>query len=47
MRLPPMDDGRTAEAQPLWWRLAWFAGIWAASVTALGVVAMILRAWLN
>lgn len=47
MRLPSMDDGREAETQPLWKRLAWFAGLWAASVAALGVVALILRSWLN
>lgn len=47
MRLPSLNDGRTAKAQPLWKRLAWFAAIWAASVAALGVVALILRAWLN
>jgi hypothetical protein len=31
------------EPQPLWKRLAWFVGIWAASVAALGVVASLLR----
>ena len=34
-------------AGPLWKRLAWMAGIWGASVAALGVVAMLLRAWLR
>ncbi len=32
---------------PLWLRLAWMAGIWAASVTALGVVAGVIRMWLK
>jgi hypothetical protein len=27
-------------------RMAWFVGIWAASVAALWVVATILRAWI-
>ncbi|MEP7006800.1 MAG: DUF2474 family protein [Sphingomonas bacterium] len=34
-------------AGPLWKRLAWVAAIWAMSVVALGVVAMILRWWLR
>lgn len=32
---------------PLWQRLAWVAGIWLASVTALGAVAMVIRFWLK
>jgi hypothetical protein len=28
---------------PLWRRLAWLVGIWAASVLALGVVALAIR----
>lgn len=47
MRLPSLNDGRAAETQPLWKRLAWFAAIWVASIAALGVVALILRAWLR
>ena len=34
-------------AGPVWKRLAWMAAIWAMSVGALGVVAMVLRWWLN
>ena len=34
-------------AGPLWKRLAWMAGIWAASVAALAVVATVLRFWLK
>lgn len=31
-----------------WWkRLGWLAAIWAMSVVALGVVAMLLRAWVR
>jgi hypothetical protein len=32
---------------PLWKRLAWMAGIWTASVLALGVLAEIVRLWLR
>ncbi len=36
-----------SDAGPLWKRLAWMAAIWAASVAALGVVAMLIRWWLR
>ncbi|KEO89121.1 oxidase [Erythrobacter longus] len=37
----------TKPQSPLWKRLAWMAAIWLASVTVLGVVAMIIRFWLK
>ena len=37
----------TAPKKALWpRRLAWFVGIWAASVTVLGAVAYVIRWWL-
>ncbi|MXP13804.1 DUF2474 family protein [Altererythrobacter confluentis] len=32
---------------PLLHRLAWMAAIWLGSVTALGIIAYVIRAWLN
>jgi hypothetical protein len=40
------DDGRAADRQPLWRRLAWLAAIWTASVAVLGMVAFVLRLWI-
>jgi hypothetical protein len=34
------------EQEPLWKRLAWFAGLWGASVAALGIVAYVIRLWI-
>lgn len=31
---------------PWWKRLAWFAGIWAVSVAALGALSFMLRLWI-
>jgi hypothetical protein len=31
---------------PLWKRLAWFVGLWAAGVAAVGGVALLLRWWI-
>ncbi|WP_156369254.1 DUF2474 domain-containing protein [Aureimonas sp. Leaf324] len=34
-------------AGPWWKRLLWLVVIWAASLVALGVVALVIRYWLN
>ncbi|MBK1697331.1 DUF2474 domain-containing protein [Rhodovibrio salinarum] len=36
-------DPTTAGADRTWKRLAWFAGLWAASVAALGVVGYAIK----
>jgi Protein of unknown function (DUF2474) len=35
------------EEPPLHRRLAWFVGLWAASVAALAIVSALLRMWLS
>jgi hypothetical protein len=30
---------------PVWKRLAWFAGLWTASVATLAMVAYVIRLW--
>lgn len=42
--MPADEEGR---GRPLWQKLAWMAAIWAASVLALGAVAMVIRTWLG
>ena len=37
----------TEAPAPLWRRLAWFVGLWAASVAVLALVAFVIRSWLN
>ena len=32
---------------PFWKRLTWLIAIWTTSVTALGIVAFIIRSWLK
>jgi hypothetical protein len=36
-----------SEPGPWWQRLLWLAGIWAASVAALGLVSFFIRLWLK
>lgn len=42
-------DGPESETRsaPLAIRLAWFVGIWMASVSLLGIVAYVIRIWLR
>ncbi|MBL6430796.1 MAG: DUF2474 domain-containing protein [Alphaproteobacteria bacterium] len=37
------DTRHTADAQPAWRRLAWFAGLWLVGVGTLFVVASVIR----
>jgi hypothetical protein len=45
----PAHDARpgTNAVGPLWKRLAWFAGLWAAGVATVGGVAYLLRLWIH
>ena len=42
MLMPPEREPEL----PLWQRLAWMAGIWAASVAVLALVAYAIRLWI-
>lgn len=44
---PRLDGAEQASARPLWQRLGWMAAIWLASVLTLGLVAGVIRLWLN
>ena len=45
---PDIIDPDGWNGDPRWWvRLAWLAGIWAASVAALALVAGLIRRWLH
>ncbi len=45
---PAHDNMPTTDsAAPLWKRLAWFVGLWAAGVAAVGTVAYLLRLWIH
>ncbi|MGY4533362.1 hypothetical protein ACVW0Y_002492 [Pseudomonas sp. TE3786] len=37
----------SSEKKPLWKRLGWLVGIWAASVVALGAVSYLLRMFMH
>jgi len=45
MRHP--EPGRPPQPRRWLVRIAWFAGLWLASIAALGAVALIIRFWLG
>jgi len=44
---PDTPPSRPPLHRPLWQRLLWFVGLWAASVAVVGTVAYILRLWIT
>jgi hypothetical protein len=38
---------RAHAAPTLWSQLAWFVGLWLAGVGSVGLVSLVLRAWLR
>ncbi|WP_116235645.1 DUF2474 domain-containing protein [Parasphingopyxis lamellibrachiae] len=45
MRPAIIKDARNRE-RPLWQKLAWFVGLWAASVATIAAVGFVLRLWI-
>ena len=43
--MPTIERSQAAEP-PLWKRLAWFVGLWAAGVATVAGVAFLLRLWI-
>lgn len=41
-----IEDEEGADPGPWWKRLAWFVGLWLASVSLIGAVAYFLRLWI-
>ena len=41
------EPGVTDETAPLWKKWAWFIGLWAFGVAAVGAVGWLLRWWLH
>ena len=37
-------EAHAADGKPLWQRLLWLVGLWAAGVAVVGAVAMVIRA---
>ncbi|MBN3860796.1 DUF2474 domain-containing protein [Pseudomonas frederiksbergensis] len=44
---PDLQKIEAAEKKPLWQRLGWLAMIWAGSVLALFIVAMLMRMFMS